>query len=206
MLRELLDYKREQRGVEFKAAGSLTDSDYRARVIRAVMGMANRRDGGTVILGVDDASPASSPGVTDVHASQWSQFDDVADKLATYADPVPEFVIEVVELDGLKFVVISVAEFSTTPVLCKKAYQTQQSTNLVLRSGACYVRSASGKIETKEITTAAEMRELIDLAAEKRLRDHIAMTSRAGGAIFSISDANRLAATAGFDAELGDLA
>lgn len=47
---------RESRAFEVKAPGSMTDSQYVARVARAVMAMANLRDGGQVCLGIDAAN------------------------------------------------------------------------------------------------------------------------------------------------------
>ncbi len=41
----------ETNGVEFKGRGNRTDSAFLAGVIRAILGMANRRDGGLVIIG-----------------------------------------------------------------------------------------------------------------------------------------------------------
>jgi predicted HTH transcriptional regulator len=122
-LREILNYGAEQRGVEFKAAGDLCDGNYRARVVRAVLGMANRRDGGRVILGVDDGDPANSVGVSQAQAESWTTFDDVADQISKYADPMVEFSSSQVQFDGNQFVVIDVDEFREVPVLCKREYQ-----------------------------------------------------------------------------------
>ena len=46
----------ETHGVEFKGPGKRTNSAFLAGVIRAMLGMANRRDGGHVILGIDSES------------------------------------------------------------------------------------------------------------------------------------------------------
>ena len=47
----------EVRHVEFKGRGSTSDSEFVAKVARAAMAMANQRDGGYVIVGVDEADP-----------------------------------------------------------------------------------------------------------------------------------------------------
>ncbi|GAI18933.1 unnamed protein product, partial [marine sediment metagenome] len=46
-----LDY--ELPGIEFKGPGLASDKHLFARVAKAVLGMANRRDGGRVIIGVE---------------------------------------------------------------------------------------------------------------------------------------------------------
>lgn len=43
----------ERPGVEFKNTRGREDKSF-AEVVRAVLGMANRRDGGIVIIGVED--------------------------------------------------------------------------------------------------------------------------------------------------------
>lgn len=194
----------EQRHLEFKADGSLVDALYRARVIRAVIGMANRRDGGTVILGVDDSDPPSSCGMSTANVIAWTHFDNVADQLSAYADPGITFVIAKVQAARGTFVILKVDPFRDIPVICKKAYE-KTGGDKVLRRGALYVRASEGKIETREVDNVTEMRTLIDLASEKRLQLHIQMTARAGGVI-----APRVPPTGAtpdrFAAELGDLA
>ena len=45
---------REQRGIEFKGPGPGTDKPFAAKVIRAIMAMSNKTDGGIVVIGVED--------------------------------------------------------------------------------------------------------------------------------------------------------
>jgi hypothetical protein len=53
--------------------------------------MANRRDGGVVIIGVDETGSGLIPvGLNTADLSTW-QYDDVADSLAAYADPSVSF-------------------------------------------------------------------------------------------------------------------
>ena len=58
---------RESRSFEVKGSGNIADKQYVARVVGAVMAMANLRDGGQVCLGIDDdqmatMKPGLSPG------------------------------------------------------------------------------------------------------------------------------------------------
>lgn len=50
---ELLALGHEQQGVEFKGPGPRTDKYLQGKVLRAILGMANRRDGGHIIIGVE---------------------------------------------------------------------------------------------------------------------------------------------------------
>jgi predicted HTH transcriptional regulator len=170
---EIIGRGREQPGVEFKGGGSRKDKRLLAKVIRAVMGMANRRDGGRVIIGVqeDEGGAPIFNGVSPEDLLTWS-YDDLADSLAQYVDPSVNFDLETVEYEGKTFVAILVHEFEDIPVLCKKDYPD------VLRAGACYVRTRR-KPETLEVPTQADMRDLLELAIDKGIRKFVTR-ARAG--------------------------
>lgn len=194
---QIMGLSHEIRGLEFKGPGRSTDRRLFAQVVKAVLGMANRRDGGLVVIGVEDLGDALHPvGLDDTQLGTWN-YDDVADRIATYADPNVSFDIEVREYNGLSYVVIHVEEFADVPVLCKRAYDD------VLRDGACYVRPRR-KPETTDIPTYADMRDLLDLAIEKGVRRLLAQAQRAGLAVppeitVAANDQER------FDDQLGDL-
>lgn len=158
------------------------------------------------MLGVNDRDPVASVGMSPSTLAEWLKYDDVADQISRYADPGVAFVTSAVDLDDgdKKFVVIEVDEFSDIPVICKKALDGPKG-KPILRAGATYVRSGDGKIESRDISNVNDARRLLDLAAEKRLRHHISMTSRAGGLISSAAEAE-MAARDRFASELGDLA
>jgi predicted HTH transcriptional regulator len=108
-------------------------------------------------------------GLSDTDLATW-RYDDVAAALASYADPTISFDLYTREYQGKQFVVIEVQEFDELPILCKSAYQgPSPGRQVILREGACYVRSRR-KPETSEIPTQTEMREVLDLAIEKGVR------------------------------------
>lgn len=119
---EILALGHETRGVEFKRAGPLSDRRLSAQVVRAALGMANKRDGGRVVIGVEDIGGVLNPvGFSDQDLATW-RYDHVADRLATYADPSVSFDLEVKEYNGSRYVVLHVEEFVDIPVLCKRDY------------------------------------------------------------------------------------
>lgn len=181
---EYLTLGHELSNVEFKGPGSRTDQPLQAKIIRAVLGMANRRNGGVVILGVNEANSVLDPiGLTSAQLASWRAYDMVADLVNAYADPPMHFDLEVHQKDGRSFVVLIVQEFDEVPVLCKKLYVHQATQNPVqkkiLRDGACYVRPRR-KHETVEVPTATDMRDLLALATEKQVRRFVAQTKAAG--------------------------
>jgi predicted HTH transcriptional regulator len=176
----------ESRRLEVKGPGGFADSHLVAKVARAMLSMANMRDGGHVIIGIDDTDVASlQPGMPPDVLSTWT-FDALSAKLATYADPPLRFELASVELPPKTTVlVIEVMEFQDLPHLCAKSYDDIRG-KPVLRQGALYVRPRK-KAETSEVATSVEMREILDLASEKRLRDLLGTVARSGGAIVSVT-------------------
>ena len=170
---EIMALGHEASGIEFKGPGPLSDRQLVVQVVRAVLGMANKRDGGQVIIGVEDAGGVLNPaGLNDVDLATW-QYDAVADNLAVYADPSVNFDLEVREYNNQQYVVLFVEEFVDIPVLCKRDYPG------VLRNGACYVRTRR-KPETSEIPTQADMRDLLDLAIDKGVALYLDRAQRVG--------------------------
>ena len=149
--------------------------------------MANLRDGGRVIVGVDERGGVLDPvGLSDADLATW-RYDDIAAGLATYADPMINFDVHIHEYQGRRFVELEVHEFDELPILCKSTYMERPPTQqVILREGACYVRRR-GKPETSEIPTQSEMRELLDLAIEKGVRRFIAR-ARAVGLVLGTSE------------------
>jgi predicted HTH transcriptional regulator len=170
---QILALGHETRGIEFKGPGPLSNGRLVAQVVRAVLGMANRRDGGSVIIGVEDNGNLLNPvGLSEADLATW-EYDLIADQIARYADPSVSFEREIKEYNNARYVVLTIDEFSDIPVLCKRPY------NNVLREGACYVRSRR-KPETSEIPTSPDMRDLLELATEKGVIQYLERAQRVG--------------------------
>ena len=113
--------------------GDRTDRQLLAQVARAVLGMTNRRDGGLVIIGVDDGGNAV--GLSDDQLATWN-YDHVAASLAEYADPYVSFALQVLVYEDRSFVILHIAEFEEIPVLCKRDYDKVLRKGGVLRQDA----------------------------------------------------------------------
>jgi len=174
---DLLEPGYERRGVEFKPPGPRTDKYLLAKVARAVLGMANRRDGGLVIIGVEENKKVLNPiGLTHADLATWN-YDDVSASIGVYADPTVKLDLEIKEHNNHFFVVLHAQEFEEIPILCKQDYSKDKE--VVLRKGACYVRSRH-KPETSEIPSQEDMRDLLDLAIDKGVRKFLARAHRLG--------------------------
>lgn len=192
-LKALIAVGYEQGGVEFKPPCARGNREPFVWVVRAILGMANRRDGGRVVVGLLDESHVLTPkGLNAADLATWN-YDDVMAGLSPYADPFVELDLERVEMDGMVFVILDVQEFEDVPVLCARKYQD------VLRAGACYVRSRR-KPETSEIPSQSEMRDLLDVAIDKGVRKFLARAHRADLRASAIGDD-----TMEFDDQVRDL-
>ena len=185
-LLELIDRGRETRQVEMKASMDFSERRVKAKIAKAAMAMANTRDGGLIILGMREIEndQFDPEGVTIEHQQSMTQ-DRVSSSIMEFLSPYVQVAVKTVSDDErprLKdkvLVVVEVREFDEVPILRKRQYQDEG-----LREGGVYIRSFE-RNESREVQTEAEMRELIDLATEKRLRKHLAMTHRAGGEVVS---------------------
>jgi hypothetical protein len=177
-LHDALVVGNETRGFEFKTNGARTDGRFFAKVARAALSMGNLRDGGYVVIGIDDARPQDMlPGLNEAELASWLAYDDVASRLAEYSDPPVEFEVAGFSLSsGSQVAAIGVGEFLDIPHLCARDFSG------VLRKGALYVRSRRMP-QSAEVASSVEMREILDLAAEKRLRAYVESASRAGVAL-----------------------
>src|SRR4051794_37370297 len=94
----LLSLGHEARGFEVKGPG-LAKGAFLAMVVRAALGLGNLRDGGLILVGVDDENlRAMGPGLTEEQAQSWMSYDDLSDAFAAYADPPLQFHSELVTL------------------------------------------------------------------------------------------------------------
>jgi predicted HTH transcriptional regulator len=171
----ILEGGHELQSFEVKGAGAATDSHFLAKVAKGGMGLGNIRDGGHIVIGIDDKKMREmTPGLGPADLATWLDFDSVSAKMAAYSAPPIKFHVEPVELSNKVMVaVMEVTEFLDEPHICVK-----QLDGALLR-GRIYVRTRS-KPETAPIDSAAELRELLDLAADKRLRALVGRLARAG--------------------------
>lgn len=152
----------ELRSVEFKGPGSIGCTEFVAKVARAALALVNQRDGGFIIIGVDEDDDSRS-GLTPDQLAEWLHYDNVADRLNKYADPPIRFDRVARQLpDGRDIVVLQVAEFDEIPVLAAKDFPS------VVQRGQLYTRSFR-KPESTAAHTQNELRAVLDLATQKQV-------------------------------------
>ncbi len=196
-LPELILHGHEERNLEYKRS-TPWEGAFKEKLCRSIMGMANLRDGGTIVIGVREEEDGSfNPlGMTHDHARTYDH-DALAAFVSNYAAPSVEFDVRKRSLsmddEEREFIVIQVREFTEVPIVCR------QSGSEHLSEGALYTRKRRVH-EAAPVASEAEMREIIELAVDKQLRKFRARAEDAG---FEPTDPGQDRRR--FEAELGDL-
>ncbi|PEX44006.1 ATP-binding protein [Bacillus thuringiensis] len=189
----LIQFGRETRNVEFKTTYDWNNPQHKAKIVKTILGMSNVRDGGHLILGVEEINDSFIP--RGMSQNDWDLLnqDDVMAHVNNFADPYVEFTVHKIQHDGMLFVIFEIDEFKEIPVVCKR--QGEQG----LKQGTLFTRSRR-MAETVAVPSQSEMREILDIAIEKGVRKFQERISRTGLIIQSEStDENR------FNAELEGL-
>jgi hypothetical protein len=174
-LDRIFDLGHEASGIEFKPPCRVprTIDWIFARIIRAAIGMANRRGGGHIVIGVNEERKQIFPvGLSDDELATWVH-DDVTAKIKKYVAPFVTIELERIVVRGATYVVLYIAEFEEVPVLCDYDYKED------LIKGRIYVRSR-GKPETSELPSQVELRELLDLATDRGVERFLRRSRRVG--------------------------
>lgn len=174
-LEERLALGHEDRDLEVKGPGDVGDKAYVAKVARAVMAMGNLRYGGVVCLGIDDKRISEmQPGLSAAQVAQWTDYDRVTTALARYTDPPVGLHPAPHRLSsGVDVVVLEVDEFADVPHVCRKDYSDE------LQEGAIYVRPR-GMPKSIPVPDAREMRDLLEIATDKALREFLRRAREVG--------------------------
>jgi len=171
---EVIQLGKEGRSLEFKRSTPWSEAEFKAKIVKSILAFSNVRDGGLIIIGVEQRqnNGFDFSGMTDEHLATWN-YDDIISYVNEFADPFVCLSLECVEFREKTFVVISIAEFKELPVICKRDGVAK------LRRGAIYTRSYRMP-ESVEVPTQTELREILDLTVEKRLRTFLRTASHAG--------------------------
>jgi hypothetical protein len=191
----LISSGREERHVEFKRTMNWSDAGTKSKVVKSSIAMANLRDGGFIVFGIERQTDDSYEpvGMKPEDFDSFNQ-DEVSMEVNNYADPFVELTVEKLEREGKRFAVIQIREFLDLPILCKRDGAER------LRNGAIYVRSRR-KCETAELPSQADLREILDLAVEKKIRGFFSQIERVGARLVAPEDRD----TKAFAEQLGGL-
>jgi predicted HTH transcriptional regulator len=186
-----LDLLSEGRNIDFKESQAY--DVLKIKIIKAALAMPNVRNGGLVIIGVSERHDEwSLDGIDPGHLATYD-VDKILGQIHSHASPEVRVSIVTHHKDGKDYLVLAMHEIESDVVVCRKNGPAGSG----IEKGRVYTRPA-GKAQSRMVESAEEMREVTDLATEKKARQIIAVSGRIG--MVPAVDAE-----AQFDEELGDL-
>jgi hypothetical protein len=142
------------------------------KLAKAAQGMANLRDGGLFIIG--RAKSAERPEGMDVEHLQGYDVDLIRDFVDSYASPPIPLTVASVAFAGATYIAVEIPQIVELPVICKKTFEPD------LKRGTLYIRASEGRPKTRQVETAEDMREVLEIASESLARSLITRAERAG--------------------------
>ncbi|MBA7508708.1 hypothetical protein ES705_00640 [subsurface metagenome] len=161
---EIISLKTETKNIDFKQDinWDTADNSKKISIIKDVIAMANTQDGGIIFIGIKD-SDYSFVGISKDSFESLDQT-KINDLLHKYSDPQISCQVFKDTYQGKYYAKIVVSEFTETPIICKKDFNT--SSDHILRAGKIYIRTE--KATSEEICNSQDMRELLNRATIKK--------------------------------------
>lgn len=203
MFDELLDRLfsgelRETRNMEFKRSYTWSNPQHRHKIVKTALALANVRDGGYLIFGIEDHGGVFEPVGMSEDDYNMLDGDDILAEVNNFADPFVDLQLVKKDRDGMKFAFLRVFEFAEIPVICKRQGEVN------LRPGVVYTR-ATRIPESVPVPSQTEMREIIELAVDKGIRHFEARQQRQFAAQQVIEQVSIVNDNEKFDEELEGL-
>lgn len=163
LVQSLLDSGGESQNLDYKRRIAWPTADYlKWGLVQDVLAFSNTKDGGHILIGVED-STGKVLGLTKDEAASWDQ-SKVYEAVKAHSSPVPTFLIQRAQMpDGSRLVLITVSEFLEVPHICSAGVRV--GNDEILREGGIYVRTEGA--QSKLISDVQETTELFDRARRK---------------------------------------
>ena len=173
----------ETRSIEIKTSMSWNDIATKFKITKSIMALSNIRDGGRIILGVNQCQN----GVFDPKGMTLNDFDsfdqdDLQDHIGKYIVHYAKVRLGKVSNGSLKYVVIHVGEFDRLPVVCGKVYDLTISLgrDKIIKEGDILTRTRVHRFESSRVKAHVDMQEILDLAIEKGVKSFLEQAQNIG--------------------------
>lgn len=166
----------ETRSVEYKESQEFSAMKW--ALPKTVMAMANLRDGGCVIIGIEERTGiAELTGLDPAHERSYNQ-DDLVALVNRYARPPVSLTMRIVEYEGRRFIGVLVQPFDRVPIICGNP-MPQEAGRHALKLGEIPARTKD-RVSTSKVGDADLVAEILEIAAEKRAAEIISTARRLG--------------------------
>ena len=169
-IREIIQGNAESLNIEFKSSFNFnTNAWMREKLIRSILAMSNTRNGGFIVIGVGEKSD-KFPDFVGIKKSDFSTFntDIVKEKVESFSNFPVVYEIGYGPYKKADYIIISVAEFTINPVICKKNGDNQKG-KPVLEEGAIYIRTQKDKPSSVKISNPIDVQDIIERITDKQI-------------------------------------
>ena len=170
LIEQILQGNSENLNLEFKATFDFNENIWaRERLVRSMLAMSNTRNGGYIVIGVaenGDKSPDFA-GLEDNHLALFkSKIEDLKSKVESFSSSPVSYEIGIGEYKRKKLIVISVAEFFLSPLICRKNGEHKDKH---LEEGSIYIRTLKDKPSSIKLTNPVDMQDFLERITDKQI-------------------------------------
>ena len=188
-LSQALYHGKEEAYLEYKGNFSWRDNPKKFEIVQTILAMANKREGGIIVIGVEDAGGRIGLSEENYNSYSHDQINQYLEGKCNQSISCKVSNIEHQEEgvpDSKKFVFIQVKETREFPLVYTGGLCVFNSDvpgygpNVALRRSAIYVRNTSS-VGNKEIETVEEWQELIERTYGKYEKETLRRAETVGG-------------------------
>ena len=170
LIEQILQGNSENLNLEFKATFDFNENIWaRERLVRSMLAMSNTRNGGYIVIGVaenGDKSPDFA-GLEDNHLALFkSKIEDLKSKVESFSSSPVSYEIGIGEYKRKKLIVISVAEFFLSPLICRKNGEHKDKH---LEEGSIYIRTLKDKPSSIKLTNPVDIQDFLERITDKQI-------------------------------------
>lgn len=173
-----LNFCQERASVEFKESQPFDTMKW--HLLKTIMAMANLRDGGMIVIGLNQRGAIWQLTGIDSDHLQTYNYDAIIDQLQKHASPQITVDIVVHLNDNQQYLVFNVHQFRESPIICRKNTPNEVAEKERMFPGDIYIRPHAGKPQTTRVVDSSTLNELLEIAAEDRARRMIEQGGRIG--------------------------
>ncbi len=167
-IQEILQGNAEGLNTEFKSSFDFAENTWmREKLIRSIFAMSNVRDGGNIVVGIKEKEDKTLDysGVENEHLPSFNG-EDLKSKVESFSSSPVNYEIGVGTYRGKNYIVISVAEFTLNPCICRRNGEHKEK---ILEEGAIYVRTLKDKPSSVRLSNPVDVQDFIERVADKQI-------------------------------------
>jgi predicted HTH transcriptional regulator len=172
-IEQILSGNSENLNLEFKGSFDFISNIWaREKLIRAILAMSNTRNGGYIVVGIEqkDDKSVDFSGIEAGHLTIFkSKEEDLKSKVESFSSSPVNYEISYGRFQNKDFILINVSEFNLSFIICKK--KGDHKTDKILEEGSIYVRTLKDKPSSVKLIDPDDIQDLFKRAVDKQIVD-----------------------------------